>query len=235
VTVGAILLGAGVGARLGGETPKALCPVGPRTILEYALAGLRACPAVGPIVVTAPTDYAARVVELTAGDPALTVIAGGRTRQHSVRLALGVLAPAADVVLVHDAARPFFTTGTVDRVLGALGAGADAAVPTVAVVDTIKRVGPGGAVVGTVARDEIRAVQTPQGFRRDALTAAHRYAQAAKLSDVSDDAGLVERHGGRVVVVDGAEQAFKITRPLDLELARVVAAHLDVGGPESVR
>ncbi len=219
MTVGALLLAAGAGQRLGQARPKALCEVGGRTLLEHSLSTLRAHPSLGPIVVTAPADHAQRVVELCAGDPSVTVIAGGRTRQDSVRLGLGVLAEDADPVLVHDAARPFFTAACLDRVLAALEAGADAAVPAVAVTDTIKRVTADSVVVGTVDRAELRAVQTPQGFRRAALAGAHQYARMANLHDVSDDAGLVERHGGRVVVVDGDAEAFKITRPLDLSLA----------------
>ncbi|MGI8881949.1 MAG: 2-C-methyl-D-erythritol 4-phosphate cytidylyltransferase [Jatrophihabitans sp.] len=221
MTVGALLLAAGAGERLARDRPKALCEVGGRTLLEHSLSALRAHPSIGAIVVTAPADHAQRIVELTAGDPFVTVISGGRTRQDSVRLGLGVLAEEADVVLVHDAARPFITGACIDRVLAALEAGADAAVPAVPVTDTIKRIAADGAVVGTVDRGELRAVQTPQGFRRTALAAAHQFARMANLHDVSDDAGLIERHGGRVVVVDGDAEAFKITRPLDLALAEL--------------
>lgn len=223
MTVGALLAAAGIGERLASGIPKALCPVGGRTLLEHSLAGLRAHPGIGPIVVTAPADFAQRFVELTAGDPAITVIAGGRTRQDSVRLGLGVLPAEVDVVLVHDAARPFLTAAVIDRVLAAIDSGADAVVPAVPITDTIKRVAPDGNVLGTVLRDELRAAQTPQGFRREQLVAAHNYARMANLLDVSDDAGLVERHGGRVVVVDGDPRTFKITRSLDLALAELVA------------
>ena len=223
MTIGALLAAAGSGERLSGDTPKALRTVAGAALVEHALRGLRAHPAVGPSVLAVPASHAERFVELAGSDPAVTVVAGGKTRQDSIRLSLAVLDPEVDTVLVHDAARPFVTVETIDRVLAALREGADAVVPVVAVTDTIKRVGPDGAVIGTVARDDLRAAQTPQGFRRAALTSAHQYARMAKLIDVSDDAGLVERHGGRVVVVDGDIRTFKITRPLDLRVAELIA------------
>src|SRR5437773_1897674 len=128
------------------------------------------------IVVIAPAEFAPRYVELTAADPLVTVVAGGRTRQDSVRLGLGVLPDDVDVVLVHDAARPFVPAHTIARVLAAIEDGADAVVPAVPVADTIKRVSADGLVLGTVERAELRAAQTPQGFRRGPLSAAHQYA-----------------------------------------------------------
>jgi 2-C-methyl-D-erythritol 4-phosphate cytidylyltransferase len=109
----------------------------------------------------------------------------------------------------------------IDRVLEAIGAGADAVIPARPVTDTIKRVAPGGVVAETLDRSTLWAVQTPQGFGRKLLVAAH---DAAPIGDVTDDAGLIEAHGGTVVVVDGADDAFKITRPWDLVLAEAVAA-----------
>jgi 2-C-methyl-D-erythritol 4-phosphate cytidylyltransferase len=224
MNIGALLAAAGSGERLAVGVPKALCTVAGRTLLEHALAALRAEPRVGPIVVTAPTNFAPRYVELTSADPMVTVVAGGRTRQDSVRLGLGVLPEEVDVVLVHDAARPFVPASTIARVLAAIEDGADAVVPAVPVADTIKRVSADGLVLGTVERTELRAAQTPQGFRRVPLSAAHQYARMANLHDVSDDAGLVERHGGKVVVVEGDIRSFKITRPFDLAVAELMAA-----------
>jgi 2-C-methyl-D-erythritol 4-phosphate cytidylyltransferase len=229
----AILLAAGAGERLGAGMPKALCPLGDSTILEQAFASLSAHPDVGRIVITVPEAEAEAIAAAMHGRA--TVISGGRTRQDSVRLALGWLTrtltvdgsdPSDDpqLVLVHDAARPFVPVAMIDRTLAALLAGADAAVPALAVTDTIKRIGPEGSVMGTLDRTELCAVQTPQGFRFDALVQAHRYARTAGIRDVSDDAALVERHGGRVVLVEGADEAFKITRPWDLRLAELLAA-----------
>jgi 2-C-methyl-D-erythritol 4-phosphate cytidylyltransferase len=230
VTVGALLAAAGIGERLGAGIPKALCTVGGRTLLEHSLGALRAHPAVGPIVVTAPADFASRFVELAASDPAVTVVAGGKTRQDSIRLGLGVLGPEVEIVLVHDAARPFPVIATPARALSAIEAGADGVVPVLPVTDTIKRVAPDGTVVGTVDRAELRAAQTPQGFRRAALAAAHQYARTASLHHVSDDAGLVERHGGRVVVVDGDPRTMKITGPSDLAIAEIMTGTAPVTG-----
>src|SRR5262249_46124213 len=150
------------------------------------------------------------------------------TRQESVRLGLAAVPADVEVVLVHDAARPLVPAEVVDAVVGAVRAGAEAVVPAVPLADTVKRVEPrpGGEPepgLGTPDRSSLRAVQAPQGFRREVLQAVHAKALAEAQTDVlppvTDDAGLVERFGGRVVVVPGHEEAFKITRPLDLVLA----------------
>ena len=134
---------------------------------------------------------------------------------------LAAVATDVDTVLVHDVARPFVPVEVVDRVLAALAeGGADAVIPTRPVTDTIKQVDEEGAVVATLDRSELRVVQTPQGFRRAVLEAAHA---AGVGRNFTDDAALVEAHGGQVAVVDGADEAFKITRPWDLALAEAVA------------
>ncbi|NUP32460.1 MAG: 2-C-methyl-D-erythritol 4-phosphate cytidylyltransferase, partial [Streptomycetaceae bacterium] len=125
----------------------------------------------------------------------------------------------------HDAARPFVPVGVVEAVVAAVESGAPAVVPALPVVDTVKEVAAeGGAehVVRTVDRASLRAVQTPQGFRRDVLAAAH--AAAAPGGDTTDDAGMVERMGVAVTVVPGSEEAFKVTRPFDLLLAEALLA-----------
>jgi 2-C-methyl-D-erythritol 4-phosphate cytidylyltransferase len=119
-------------------------------------------------------------------------------------------------VLVHDAARPLASSTLFARVIAAVRDGADAAVPALALADTVKRVRD-GVVVETIPRDDLVAVQTPQAFRRDALERAHG---AAGID--TDDAALVERDGGKVVIVEGDPRNFKITRPEDLALARVL-------------
>ena len=127
---------------------------------------------------------------------------------------------------MHDAARPLVPGVLVDAVVAAVRGGADAVVPGLAMVDTVKQVGADGAVVATVDRSALRAVQTPQGFRRAVLESAYGGPDAG---EATDDAGHVERQGGRVVVVPGAEEAFKVTRPLDLLLAEAVLAGREVG------
>jgi 2-C-methyl-D-erythritol 4-phosphate cytidylyltransferase len=135
-----------------------------------------------------------------------------------VRAGLAAVPPEADVVLVHDAARPLAPVALFEAVVAAVADdGADAAVPGVAVSDTIKRVAPGGAVVETVDRTSLVAVQTPQAFRAAALRAAHE-----REPEATDDAALIEAAGGRVVVVDGDTRAMKVTTREDLAFARAL-------------
>lgn len=156
-----------------------------------------------------------------------TVVVGGDTRSQSVQRGLRALPADVDVVLVHDAARAFVPAAVVARVLAAVEAGADAVVPVVAVADTVKQIDAGGAVVATLGRLALRQVQTPQGFRRTVLDAAYAGDPATGAPAATDDATLVERLGGRVVVVDGDPLAFKVTGPLDLLLAEAVARDRD--------
>jgi 2-C-methyl-D-erythritol 4-phosphate cytidylyltransferase len=212
LTVAALLLGAGEGVRLGASVPKAFCDVGGRTLLEHSLDRFVEHPLVRDVIVIVPSSMLDRARSLA---PGTEVIAGGITRLDSVRVGLAALRADVDAVLVHDVARAFVPPAVIDRVVGALVAGADAVVPALPVIDTIKRVDADEVVLATVDRSELRAVQTPQGFRRAALVAAH-------LGDpeATDDAGLIEAGGGRVVVVAGADEAFKITRPWDLLVAQ---------------
>lgn len=216
LTVAAILVAAGDGRRLGADVPKAFCVVAGRTLLEHATERFRTHPAVRDVVVVAP---AALLDAAAAQLPGVHVVAGGSTRQESVDRGLSALAADVDAVLVHDVARPFVPAEVITRVVAALARGADAVIPVLPLADTVKRVTVSGAVLDTLDRSELRLVQTPQGFRRTVLAAAH----AAAASTATDDAALVEAIGHDVVVVDGADESFKITRPWDLRLAEVVA------------
>ncbi len=149
---------------------------------------------------------------LDAEPGADAVVSGGVTRSASVRAGLAAVPADADIILVHDAARPVPVPEVWGRVLAAVRAGADAVVPCVPVTDTLRVVGG-----STAAREQFLAVQTPQGFRAAALRAAHQGAPEG-----SDDASLVEAAGGRVVVVDGNPANIKITTPTDLLLAEVL-------------
>ena len=215
--IAAILVAAGAGQRLGTDVPKAFCTVRGRTLLSYAHARFAGHTMIGSVIIVAPADRLEDAKALTGAD----VVAGGATRQASVAAGLAALPPDVDAVLVHDVARAFVPAEVIDRVVAALRDGADAVIPTRPVTDTIKRVDAGGRVIETVDRSTLVAVQTPQGFRRDVLFAAHTAGTATR---VTDDAGLVEAFGGTVVAVDGADEAFKITRPWDLLLAEAVAA-----------
>ena len=223
MTVGVLVPAAGRGLRLGGDTAKALRTLAGEPLLVHAVRGLLRAPSVEQVVVAAPPTEVGAVEALLA-DRVVTVVAGGAERQHSVRAALEVLPAAVDLVLVHDAARCLTPPEVVERVVATLRAGADAVVPVVPVTDTVKQV-EGERVVLTVDRAGLRAVQTPQGFRRPVLERAH-----ARAADVhTDDAGLVELLGGTVVTVPGDDAAFKITRPMDLLLAEAVLAAAEGG------
>lgn len=147
-------------------------------------------------------------------------VPGGERRRDSVANGLAEI-NGATWVLIHDAARPLVTVGLVDRVITRLTRGdVDGVVPAVSIPDTVKRVRD-GMVIDTVDRLDLVTVQTPQGFRLDALRAAHRTFPGM---DATDDAGLVEANGGRVAIVDGDVDNFKVTFPNDLErAARIVA------------
>jgi 2-C-methyl-D-erythritol 4-phosphate cytidylyltransferase len=216
--VGALVPAAGSGVRLGPGAPKALRELAGEPLLVHAVRGLRAAPSVGPVVVAAPAGEVAAVAELLAPYD-VVVVAGGAERQDSVRRALDALEPAIDLVLVHDAARCLTPVDVIEAVVACLRGGADAVVPVLPVADTVKRV-DGDRVVATVERAALRAVQTPQGFRREVLQRAH----AAATGAATDDAALVEALGLPVTTVTGSQEAFKVTRPIDLLLAEAVLA-----------
>lgn len=147
-------------------------------------------------------------------------VAGGETRSASVRAGLREVPDDAAIICVHDAARPLATEQLYRSVIDAVLAGADAAVPGVAVADTIKTVDPSGVVIDTLDRSTLVAVQTPQAFRASSLRAAH-----ASGGEATDDSALVGAAGGRVVVVPGEPNNRKITDPDDLEWARRVVTN----------
>ena len=220
----ALVPAAGAGLRLGGGTPKALRLLGGEPLLLHAVRRLAASVHVGLVVVAAPAAELDLVRALLSGvDGArVEVVPGGATRQQSVAAALALVPAEVEIVLVHDAARALAPTSLVDAVVRAVLSGAAAVVPGLAVADTLKRVDAHGQVLATVDREPLRAVQTPQGFTRDLLVAAHAGAPEA----LTDDAGLVERMGLPVLVVEGSAEAFKVTREADLRFAEaVLAAH----------
>ena len=237
----AILTAAGAGTRLGAGGPKALVKVGGRSLLRRAAQGLVDSGVVDHLVVTAPSEhverFAAELAGLAGAGPGIRVVAGSSaSRQASVALGLRAAledCPRAGVVLVHDAARALTPPEVVRRVVAAVRAGHDAVVPALAVTDTVKEIAPAGPagsgveiVVGTPDRSRLRAVQTPQGFAVAALVRAHELGAARGAHEAlaaSDDAGLVEAAGGRVVVVEGDPLALKVTTPLDLALAELLA------------
>jgi 2-C-methyl-D-erythritol 4-phosphate cytidylyltransferase len=207
----AIVVAAGDGTRFGAA--KQFARLGDASVLDRAVGVARdSCDGV-VVVLPEGRDWPA--------PDGVRVAVGGATRSASVRAGLACIPDAVDVVVVHDAARPLASRQLFARVIAAVAAGADAAVPGLAVTDTLKRVRDGN-VVETVDRDDLVAVQTPQAFRRVALDAAH-----AGAGDGTDDAALVEAAGGVVVVVAGEPRNLKLTLVDDLELAQalVTGAH----------
>lgn len=211
MSVWAVLVAAGRGERLGDERPKAFARLGALPLLAEPLRRLDESEWIEGIVVVAPAAWeepAILVAEEIGASKVATCVTGGATRSESVRLGLEVVPPDADVVLVHDAARPALPPEIVPRLLEALAEGFDGAVPGLPVTDTVKRV-RGDVVVDTPAREELVAVQTPQAFVASVL-------RAVAGGEGSDCASLVEATGGRIKVVPGDERLLKVTTHEDL-------------------
>jgi 2-C-methyl-D-erythritol 4-phosphate cytidylyltransferase / 2-C-methyl-D-erythritol 2,4-cyclodiphosphate synthase len=216
----ALVVAAGRGARLGGPLPKQYLPLAGRPLLRHSLETLAAHPGIAAVRVVFNPEDRAHYEAATRGLGLLDPVAGGAARQDSVRLGLESLAAAApDRVLIHDGARPFLDAATVDRVLAALDE-ADGAIPALAMSDTMKR-GENGRVLETVDRRHLWRAQTPQGFRFDAILAAHR---AVRGSELSDDAAVAERAGLAVRLVAGNEGNFKVTTSEDFLRAEQILA-----------
>lgn len=223
MTFAAILVAAGSGERFGAGVPKALVEAAGRPLVAHAAHRLLAAGASPLVVVGPPADLEAVSAALAGSDMAVEVVAGGATRADSVRAGLAALPGQAGVVAVHDAARAFAPVELIRRTVSAVAGDVVAAAPGVPVGDTLKQV-DGDTVTGTVNRDTLVAVQTPQVFRVEVLRAAHRDG-----GEATDDLALVEQllqsgaATGRVVVVPGAAAATKVTWPHDLVLVTALA------------
>jgi 2-C-methyl-D-erythritol 4-phosphate cytidylyltransferase len=219
--VGVVIVAGGSGTRVGGEELKQFRWVAGKPMLLHSVQAFMARPDVGMVVVVLPQQY--------AGDPPpwlfqcdvdrLLVSLGGRTRSESVANGLDDLPDEAEIVLVHDAARPLVGASTIDRVVLAVREG-KSVVAALPVVDTLKEVDQDGRIVRTISRDPLWRAQTPQGFPRRIIVDAHRRARAERVS-ATDDAALLERLGIPVHVVRGSERALKVTEADDF--ARVDA------------
>lgn len=218
MSVWALLVAAGAGERLGEERPKAFVGLGELPLLAEPLRRLDESDWVDAIVVVVPPDWEEPGILLAEELSATKVVAavtGGATRAESVRTGLAEVPDEALVVLVHDAARPLLTDAVIERVLAPLAEGFDGAVPGLPVADTLKRI-EDGVVAGTVSRERLVAVQTPQAFLLPKL----RQAYAGDLTGATDCSSLVEALGGRVKVVEGDPRLMKVTTVADLELVR---------------
>jgi 2-C-methyl-D-erythritol 4-phosphate cytidylyltransferase len=215
MSVWALLVAAGAGERLGEERPKAFVRLGELPLLAEPLRRLDESEWVDAIVVAVPEDWeepAILLAEELSASKVVAAVHGGKTRAESVRAALAEVPEDALVVLVHDAARPLLTEDVLERVLAPLSDGWDGVVPGLPVVDTVKTVS-GEAVTGTLSREKLIAVQTPQAFVASKLRAAY----AGDLAGASDCASLVEARGGRVKWVEGDPRLLKVTTKADLE------------------
>ena len=222
----AVVPAAGRGLRMGGSVPKQFLTLDGLPILVHSLRVLEQAAAVTEIIVTVPAadrEYCLNEIVARYRFHKITkVVPGGEQRQDSVRHGLAELDQNVDVVLIHDAVRPFLTTDMVTRVVDA-AAQHGAAIVAIPMRDTIKRVGADGFIESTVDRNHLWLAQTPQAFQRPLLQMAHRKAQLEKYH-ATDDAQLMEWLGHRVAIVEGSGENIKITRPEDLGIGEAILA-----------
>jgi 2-C-methyl-D-erythritol 4-phosphate cytidylyltransferase len=224
--VTAILPAAGLGTRMGADTPKQFLSLDGVPVLLFTLRRLAACPAITNFVVATRAEevdsVAASVASANLGRP-VKVVRGGDTRQDSVANALAEVPTDADLILVHDAVRPLVTPSQIERVI-AEAAACDAAILGIPAMDTVKEVKRASLptdvalITATIPRERVVLAQTPQVFRASLLREAFARGREDGVT-ASDEAGLVERIGRDVHVVVGSERNLKITRPGDMELA----------------
>jgi len=220
----AIITAAGSGQRLGRGEPKAFVMLKGRTMLSYSLATVESVAGVEEIIITVPAG-----METTARSEASSVrlpvkiVVGGAERQDSVRIALSLTSAESEMVVIHDAARPFADAHLFERCLEAARR-SGSAIAAIPVSDTLKR-GANGLVTATVPRAGLWQAQTPQAFQRSLLIAAHERAVRESIV-ATDDADLLEQNGTRVEIVEGSTRNIKITTPSDLEIAEAILTTL---------
>jgi len=230
VRTAAILVAAGRGLRAGAGGPKQYRTIGGQTVIFRAMQAFCSHPEVGTVQPVVNPDDIAIFGDAVASLRYATPANGGATRQASVHAGLEALADdKPDIVLIHDAARPFVTQAVISRAIDAAGR-TGAAVPAVAVTDTVKQVSDSGDVTGTPERARLRIAQTPQAFRYDVILEAHRRAARDGRSDFTDDAALAEWAGLTVATFEGDAANMKLTTPEDFvrEEARLGAMLGDI-------
>jgi 2-C-methyl-D-erythritol 4-phosphate cytidylyltransferase/2-C-methyl-D-erythritol 2,4-cyclodiphosphate synthase len=219
--VTAIIAAGGAGRRIGGSTPKQLLDIGGESLLRRSVRAFDEHPAIDDLIVVLPDERVGAGAALAGPTRRpLQIVAGGPRRQDSVANAVDALAPGTEIVLVHDAARPFVPAAVISRAIDAAAAHG-AAIPAVPATDTVKRVARDQdhvRIVETVARDTLVLAQTPQAFRRDVLEAAVAAGRAG--IEATDEAMLAERAGHPVHVIEGDVRNVKITTVEDLARAR---------------
>jgi 2-C-methyl-D-erythritol 4-phosphate cytidylyltransferase len=225
--IAAIVPAAGLGTRMGVETPKQFLELDGMPLILFTLRRLAACSAITDFFISTRADDVIsledKVAKAALGRPA-RVVHGGDTRQQSVANALAQVDPSTEIVLVHDAVRPFVTVAQIDRVIAEARA-RGAAILGIPAIDTVKEVKRASLpedialIANTIPRERIVLAQTPQAFSYTLLRDAFRKAEKDGASG-SDEAALVERFGHDVYVVLGSERNIKITRPSDMDLAR---------------
>ncbi len=223
--IAAIIVAAGRGVRAGGDIPKQYRWIAGEPVLRTTLVGFTSHPGVDAVqTVIHPQDQGMFLAAVAGLDPPPAApVFGGATRQASVRAGLEAIGAAApDIVLIHDAARPFVSSGLIDRAITA-GQRHGAAVPAIAIADTVKRIDAAAIVTETLDRSRLRMVQTPQVFAFAMIMDAHRRAAAAGRDDFTDDAALAEWAGHRVAVFEGEAGNVKLTTEEDF--ARAEALH----------
>lgn len=222
----AVVPAAGRGLRMGGSVPKQFLAIGGLPLLVHSLRVLQAAPSIDAIVLAVPQsdiDYCqADIVKAYDFNKVTKVVGGGEERQDSVRLALAAVGTDAEIVLVHDAVRPFLTVQMVEDVVKAARA-TGAAIIALPMRDTVKHVRTDHVIERTVDRKPLWLAQTPQAFRRDWLQEAHRKAQAEGVV-ATDDASLLEWMGRPVTVVEGSGENIKVTRPEDMIIGEAILA-----------
>ena len=225
MVVSAVLLAAGSSRRAGGRIPKQFAVLGGRPMMLYSLETLLGVEAVREAVVVIPAgrrSEAERAVADCGLPKAIKVVEGGAHRQHSSRIGVMVTDPEADVILIHDAARPLASASLVERVIEA-AARSGGAVPVLPVSETVVEVGRGGVVADAVPRERLAACQTPQGFRAELIRKAHSEAHRRGLEGFTDDGTLVLRcTEGRIETVPGERWNLKVTYAEDFPLAEAV-------------
>ena len=220
--VAAVVVAAGQGVRAGGALPKQFRRIAGETLLEHALSAFAEAPKVAFVQPVIRPEDLALVRTLTSGMNILAPVSGGPTRQASVRAGLEALLPRSpDIVLIHDAARPFASANLIARAIEAAEK-TGAAIPALPVMDTVKRVDQAGTVEATLDRNSIRLVQTPQAFAFPALLEAHQRAAAQGRNDFTDDAALAEWAGMKVSVFAGEPSNIKLTTPEDFARAEAI-------------